>query len=209
MKPGMSRMAYAWDRLSLYLPVILMAALALGTYVLTKSQQQPVAEGRSESRAAQHDVDYVMQGFAVRSFEPSGWLGTQLHGGELRHYTDTDTFEVDTLWLRQYDSEGRRTDAQADRGYANHDGSDITLSGSARLMRPGIPANGRAQEPLIISSQFLHLQPNLKRLETDQPVRVVRGRDVITAGRLSLDGESRTLQLGGRLKAVIQPKAAP
>ena len=59
----------AWDRLSIYLPVVLMGLFALGTYWLVRStpllmSSKPVAE-------AGHDPDYFMRNFSVTSPIPT------------------------------------------------------------------------------------------------------------------------------------------
>ena len=78
---------HAWDRLSIYLPVLLMGLLALGTWWLVRNAPQ-VQEPRPAS-APRHEPDYVMKGFSIQSFDASGRpakRGSGCHGPPLpRH----------------------------------------------------------------------------------------------------------------------------
>ena len=110
-----------WDRVSIYLPIMLMGLLALGTYWLARNTSpapSPVA-----GQATTHEPDYFMSGFSVRNFEPGGRLKTEIHGVEARHYPDTDTLEIDQPRIRAYNEEGVVTTATAKRALSNADGS--------------------------------------------------------------------------------------
>ena len=88
------------DRLAMYLPVILMGVLALGTYWLARNT--PVGLGGStEQRTPTHDPDYFMRGFSVKSFDVDGRLKSEVFGTEARHYPDTDPqySEIDSRML--------------------------------------------------------------------------------------------------------------
>ena len=61
-----------WDRISLYVPILLMGVLALGTYWLARNT--PVFAPPDAQRAATHDPDYFMRGFSVKSFDAGGHL---------------------------------------------------------------------------------------------------------------------------------------
>ena len=72
-----------------------------------------------------------MSRFTVQRFDTEGRPSTFLEGRELRHYTDTDTLEIDELRLRHVDREGRLVHAVAQRGLAHGDGSEVQLFGGA------------------------------------------------------------------------------
>ena len=78
-----------WERASLYLPVLLMGVLALGTYLLVRNT--PVFGPAAGAKPLTHDPDYFMQNFSVRTFHASGQLKSEVLGAEAWHYPDTDT----------------------------------------------------------------------------------------------------------------------
>ena len=57
-----------------YLPMLVMAALALGSWWLVK--QTPVAEGAAAPSAPRSDPDYTMRTFVVQRFAKDGTLRT-------------------------------------------------------------------------------------------------------------------------------------
>src|SRR5215208_1272956 len=83
----------AWERVAVYLPIILMGFMAMGTYWLARNTPS-VGPGEAQ-RALTHDPDYFMRGFSVKTFDANGRLKSQVHGAEARHYPDTDTLEID------------------------------------------------------------------------------------------------------------------
>jgi hypothetical protein len=65
----------AWDRITIYLPVILMGLLALGTYWLARTRRR---SRRRAERAPTHEPDYFLRGFSVKSFDPTGRLKSEI-----------------------------------------------------------------------------------------------------------------------------------
>ena len=86
------------DTLSSYLPLLLMAALALGTWWLVKNT--PGAPPARSADVARGVPDYSMRRFEVQRFAPDGRLTARLEGKELRHYPESDRIEVDELRLQ-------------------------------------------------------------------------------------------------------------
>ncbi len=101
----------AWERLSLYLPVLLMGLLALGTWWLVRSAPRP--ELPAEQQPARHFPDYYMRDFSVKSFDATGRLGSELRGALLFHYPDTDTLEIEQPRMRSVAEDGGVTTARA------------------------------------------------------------------------------------------------
>lgn len=198
-----------WDRLAIYLPVILMGVLALGTYWLARNT--PAFLGGSETqRAPTHDPDYFMRDFAVRTFDVSGRLRTEVFGTEGRHFPDTDTLEVDQPRVRSYNEQGAVTVATARNGISNGDGSEVQLVGNAVVVRDPVPATHTPR--MEIRSEFLHAFMNTERVQTHKPVTLVRGNDQFTGDSMDYDNLDRVLVLRGRVRGRLVPdnaKAAP
>ncbi|MDD2713626.1 MAG: LPS export ABC transporter periplasmic protein LptC, partial [Simplicispira sp.] len=118
-----------WEGVSLYLPVILMGFLALGTWWLVRNAPQPVAA--QAASAPRHEADYFMSDFSVKNFDASGRLQSEVQGGLARHFPDTDTLEIDSVRMRSVAPNGRLTRASAKRALSNADGSEVQLFGNA------------------------------------------------------------------------------
>ena len=194
-----------WDRATLYLPVLLMGLLALGTWWLVRNAPQPVVQAAPQ--APRHEPDYFMQHFAVKSFDAQGQLQSEVHGALARHYPDTDTLEIDQPRVRSTNAQGQRTVATAQRAVSNGDGSEVQLWGNAHITRSQPPAKpgGAEPPPLEFRGEFLHLYRNAERVRSDQPVVLTRGADRFTGDQLEYRHLDRVLELQGRVRGVIHP----
>ena len=195
----------AWDRISIYLPVILMGLLAMGTYWLARNTPSFSAPG--VQRAPTHEADYFLRGFSVKAFDPGGRLKSEIRGAEARHYPDTDTTEIDQPHMRQYNERGALTVATAKRAISNADGSEVQLIGDAVVTREGADSQGRAQPKLEISGDFLHAFMDQERVKSHKPVTIKRGTDVFQAESMDYDNLDRVLELQGRVRGTLQPRA--
>lgn len=196
----------ASDRAAAYLPVILMALLALGSYWLVRNT--PVFGPPAAETAPTHEPDYFMRRFAVRNFDPTGRLKSEIFGTEARHYPDTDTLEIDNPRVRAFNERGELTVATAQRGFSNGDGSEVQLIGNAVVTREASRApNGQLRPRLQISGERLNAFLDTDQVKSDLPVVLQRGDDQFTADRLDYDHNDRVLELDGRVRGVIGPRA--
>lgn len=195
----------AWDRFSLYLPVLLMGLLALGTWWLVRNAPVPVSP--QAERKANHQPDYFMTSFSLKSFDATGRLQSEVQGDIARHYPDTDTLEIDKARIRSVSREGQRTLATADRALTNADASEVQLFGNAVVTREPLPARpGAPAKPRMeFRSEFLHAYTKTERVRSDQPVILIRGNDQFTADGMDYDNLNQVMQLRGRVRGVLQP----
>jgi len=198
----------AVDRVTIYLPVILTAMLALGTYWLVQNAPKLLTPAGKE--VPTHEPDFFMRGFVIKNFLPSGDLRSELFGKEGRHYPDNDTMEVDQVRLRAISPEGLTTRATADRGLSNGDGSEIQLFGNAVVVREAATlGGGRAAPRLEFRGDFLHAYIDTERVTSNKPVTLIRGTDRFTADTLDYDNLSGVANLQGRVRGQLVPSAAP
>lgn len=197
-----------WEQFSLYLPVVLMGLLALGTWWLVRNAPMPLLPAIERQQGNQ--PDYFMKSFSVKSFDASGRLQSEVQGEEARHYPDSDTLEIDKARMRSVTPQGRLTMATADRALTNADGSEVQLFGNAIVTREPLPAKpgSPAQPRLEFRSEFLHAYTNTERVRSDKPVTLTRGNDRFTADGMDYDNLDQVLQLRGRVRGVLQPGAA-
>ena len=197
----------AWERLSLYLPVILMGLLALGTYWLVRNT--PLLAPPEQAPPVSHEPDYFMRKFSVKTFDGMGRLKSEVAGKDVRHYPATDTLEIDLVQIRSFDESGRLTTASARRAVTNGDASEVQLFGDARVVRePVLDKTGGVQPRIEFRSEFLHAFLVTERVTSNKPVELTRGADRFAADTLDFDNLERVLLLKGRVKGTLVPAVA-
>ena len=199
---GTLRAPWAWrviDTASAYLPLLLMATLALGTWWLVKNT--PLFENDRELAPLRHEPDYTMSQFMVQRFAANGAMKVQIEGDVMRHYPDTDTLEIDNPRMRAFGDDGRITNATARKAIANRDGSEVQLSGDAHVVREATDKDAAIE----FRGEFLHCFQNTERVRSHLPVVVTRGGTEFHADSMAYDNLAGLLDLKGHLRAVLTP----
>ena len=193
-----------WDRLSIYLPIAVMALMALGTYWLVQNTPKPVAT--PVERSLRSDPDYYMKDFSVTTFVEAGRLKSEVFGTAARHYPDTDTLEIDRVRIRSFDDQGRLTTATANRGLTNSDATIVELFGNALLIRAAMPGkNGIVQPRIEFRGEYLHANTETERVKSHKPVELRRGNDVFVGDTMDYDNLGQVMVMQGRVKGRIVP----
>ena len=192
-----------WDRLreglTTYLPLLLMAVLAVLTGWLVKSSPRPVEDtAPSTSRAG---PDYAMTGFQVQRHGADGQLRVVLEGEWLRHFAQTRTLEVEGAKVKTFARGGQITQATASRATSNDAATEVTLQGEVKLR--GQLADGRVLE---IDSEYLSWSTDTDRLQTHLPVRLKVGSSEVRAAGLDYDRAGTSLRLQGPVRGQIVPQ---
>ena len=200
------RVLRGWDYVSIYLPILLMATLALGTYWLVRNS--PVFTAQEVAKVAKHDVDYYMRKFTIKSFDEQGAMRSEIKGLEGRHFADTDILEIDQPNIRSISDRGRLVTSTGNRALSNGDGSVVQLFGNARVVRePALDASGKPMPRMEFSGEFLHAFVNDERVKSHLPVVLTRGGDQFTGDTFAFDNISGIADLKGRVKGVLVPRS--
>ena len=194
-----------WERLSMYLPLLMMALLALGTYWLVRNT--PPAPAVEPARVTTHEVDYFMRRVTVKTFDGTGRLKSELFGAEARHFADTETLEIDQVRMRAVNPQGLLTTATANRALSNDAGNEVQLMGNALVVRePQRQTDGRWLPRLEFRGEFLHVFVDDERVKSHLPVLITRGQDQFRGDTLAYDNFSQVADLQGRVKGVLMPR---
>lgn len=132
------RIRHSLDRLTLYLPGILMALFALGSWWLVRSL--PSIFNEAPVQNVRYEPDYYLEQFSVKSFNKQGQLTREISGQGAKHYPDTDTLEISNVTLKGHNPNGQRTDVfTAKSMQMNNKTGEYELSGQVR----GVIAAGK------------------------------------------------------------------
>jgi lipopolysaccharide export system protein LptC len=197
----------SWERISVYLPVILMGLMALGTYWLARNT--PSVGPAEIQRAATHEPDYYMRRFSVKTFDVTGRLKSEVLGTEARHYPDTDTLEIDQPRIRSFNAGGELTIATARLARSNADGSEVQLIGQAVVTREAVTnGKGQTRPRLEFRGEFLHAFLDTERVKSHKPVELTRGDSRFTANSLDFDNIEQVMEMRGRVHGTLVPGPA-
>jgi lipopolysaccharide export system protein LptC len=195
----------AWDRVSIYLPIILMGVLALGTYWLVRST--PMFEPVPPDQPKKHEPDYFMKNFSVKNFDADGRLKSEIQGEQAQHFADTDTLEIEQIRIRNFNEKGHVTMATANRAVTNSDGSEVQLIGNAQVVREAaVNKMGDAIPRMTFKGEFLHAFMETERVTSHKPVELTRGNDQFTADSMEFDNFDQVMQLSGRVRGTLIQK---
>lgn len=190
-------------RASLYLPLVVMGMLALGSWWL--AHNTPTASVPAPERPARTAPDYYLTQFVVKSFDAQGLLISEVRGDKARHFPHTDILEIDAARVISNRNQ-RFITGQGDRGYSNADGSEVQLVGNARVLREaGKDAQGRDLPRLEYRGEFLHAFVRTEEIKSHKPVVVTRGADQFSGDRMNYNHIEGIVQLDGRVRVRLEP----
>jgi lipopolysaccharide export system protein LptC len=201
----MDTLRRALDRLALYLPAVLMALFALGSWWLVRSLPSFFAE--PASKQVRQEPDYFLEYFSVKSFDKSGRLTRELSGDRAQHFPDTDTLDISNVQMHGQNQDGTSVNARAERALAKGDGSQVIFKGSVHLTQAASTSSKASQASIELRSQEITAFVKEERLVSDVPVEIRRGQDVFSAERLEMDSKTGEYALIGKVRGVVN--AAP
>ena len=194
----------AWDRMTLYLPILLMGLFALGTWWLVRNT--PAAIEAISGKPVRHEADYFLRKFAIRTFDDQGRLKSEVFGTQAHHFPDTDTLEIEQVRMRSFSEEGRLTVATANRAISNADGTDVKLLGNVHVVRDPDQAAGAQKPPMEYRSEFLHALTKSDQLKSHLPVVISQGADRFSGDTMAYDNAGGVVELNGHVHGLLTPQ---
>lgn len=190
---------------SLYLPLLVMSALAMASYWVVSLS--PAPDLPKPTATASGLPDYVMTGLRARTFTAQGELRTEVTGSQLRHYPDERTVIIDRAQLRSLHPSGQVTTSQSQQLLSNDERTLWTLRGDVVVTRIGPPTPGNpAPAPFRLEGQTLTYRSDTDTLSSDLPVVLIRGQDRIAGNSLAYQDGAQIADMRGRVRATLQPQ---
>ena len=199
----LARLHQGWDRAAVYLPVLTMGLLALGSYWILRSAPEPQAPALL--RPATHEPDYFMRGFSVRSHGTDGALLSELSGSQVRHYPDNDVIEIDQARLLALNGSGY-TRAEARLLSTDGQQSQYLLEGAVTVERHGSANKAGPESSMHFAGEQLRVYADGQRIASDLPVELTRNGNRATAQSLRYDNSTGVAELQGRVRAQLSAR---
>ena len=181
-----------------YMPLMLMVALALGTWLVAKNTPGLLAP--SGPAVVKHEADYTLDQFDLQRFDPAGALKVEIQGEHMQHFPDDDIMEVEQIRVVSTAPDGHRMIATALHGRARGDSSEVWLDGQGQIISetPG-------ELPIQMNGEHLHAFPKLRQVDSKYMVIVRQGDSEFNGDGLEYDDNTRLLTLHGNVHALMQP----
>jgi lipopolysaccharide export system protein LptC len=196
----MNRLRQLLDKLSIYLPLIVMALLASGSWWLVRSV--PALLTPEANKPVRQDPDYRLADFSVKSFNASGRMTREVIGDKAQHYPATEALHIDQVRIYAESDSGATMNARAEKGIATDDGKQVTLIGNAYAIKH--PQDTRPQ--IELRGQRLVALPDEDRVVSADPVQITRDRDVFTGNTMDFNSNTGEHVLQGRVRGTLAPK---
>lgn len=181
-----------------YLPVLLMLALALGSFWLLR--QTPDWSPPKEVAAPREVPEVIVSGAQIRVYDEVGALQSSLDAERLLRYQASGIAELEGLEMQSNLLSGAQVQARAVRARANADMTEVQLIGAADMWHRSADA-----APAHLQGDFMHFFIDQERVESHLPISFNRGRDSIVAGNVRFDQLRGTLDAAGGVKVVLDP----
>lgn len=187
------------DRLALYLPLLVMGLLALGSWSLVRSVPSLMAP--PTQAAPRSEPDYMLGRFAAQVFDAQGLPVRQLSGERARHYPMGDELHVEQVRIDARSASGAQVQAQALHAVAPGHGERLDLTGQVQVVRL---ADTRAAQ-VDFRGEQLQVLLDEERLVSSQPVQIEREGDHYAAERMEFDVRNGLYDLQGRVRVTLRP----
>lgn len=188
------------DRLSVYLPLLVMALLASGSWWLVRSMPELITP--ESDKTVRLDPDYRLTLFSVKSFDSSGRMTREVSGNNAQHYPATEALHIDQIRIYAESESGAKMNARAAQGVATDDGTRVTLTGNAYAIRHPYNTSPRVE----LRGERLVALPDDDRVTSSDPVQITRERDVFTAATMDFNSSTAEYVLQGRVRGSLAPK---
>lgn len=190
------------DVLSVYLPLIVLALLASGSWWLVRSV--PTLTNPEDNKPVRQDPDYRLADFSVKTFDARGRMTREVTGEKAQHYPATEALHIEEVRIFAQNESDARMNAQAKQGIATDDGTQVTLIGDAFALK-----HPQADRPQIeLRGERLVALPDEDRVVSSDPVNITRDRDVFTANTMNFNSNTGEYELQGRVRGTLAAKPA-
>jgi lipopolysaccharide export system protein LptC len=180
---------------SWFVPALLVALAAL-TFWLDRIAQPPPATPRDVSSL---DPDYIVDGLFASRMDADGRLTHTLRAQKMTHYPEEDLTVLVEPRLVSYAQGEAPVTITSREARMSPNGENVYFEREVRVVR----APTADESELVVLTNYLHVIPDEKIAQTDQPVTIRDANLLVNASGLELNSETRVLKLHGRVKGTL------
>lgn len=184
------------DRFALWLPIAILALLALLTFWIDQS----IKEAGSQNGANEKEPDSIVENFLAVSTDLAGVPRYRLAAEKLSHFSDSKRTFLDNPKLTHLHAEQGEMQISSRKASVSPEGEKVIFTGDVNLLRP---ANDGRNE-MSMRTSYLEVLTEKSEALTREPVFIQQPGMQITANGLHLFANTRVLKLKGRVKVQYQ-----
>jgi len=188
-----------YDRIAAALSVVLLVALAAGSYYLAQTSLRDA--GSRVPRAITHEPDYFVEDVVFTRINARGDPVFRMSAQRMLHYPDDQSSAYDKPVLVSLDPAKPRVSLRADHGRSSAEGEETTLIGNVVLVR----AESAGDPAMTIRTERVTVYSETEIARTDLPVRIERGGSVLTGVGMEFNNAARSLRVDSRVQLTWQP----
>jgi lipopolysaccharide export system protein LptC len=178
-----------------FIPALLVGLAAL-TFWLDRIAQPVTTPTREVSNL---DPDYIVDGLSASAMDATGRLTHTLHAQKMTHFPDEDLTVLVEPRLVSYSAGEAPVTITSREARMSPNGENVYFEREVRVVR----APTATESELVVLTNFLHVIPDAKIAQTDQPVTIRDANLLVNASGLELNSETRVLKLHGRVKGTL------
>ena len=175
------------DRAAALVSIVLLTALALGSYYLAEYA------GRQRPQAAQpgaaHEPDAFAEDFGLTRIDAQGKPVYQVQARRSVHYADDDSTELFEATAVSLDPDTPRVVLRADRAVADRGAAQTHLYGNVVLTRAAEARRAAMQ----VATDYALVLSDTQLVRTHRPVRITQGRSFLAGVGMEYDNVTRRL----------------
>jgi lipopolysaccharide export system protein LptC len=189
------------DRSGGWFVFALLIALAALTFWLDRIAQPDPTAPRDVSSL---DPDYIVDGLWAVKMDAAGRLTHTLRAQKMTHYPDEDlTVLIEPKFVAYGEGQPPVT-ITSRKARMSGNGENVYFEQEVRVVRAPHESTGE----LVMLTNFLHVIPEAKIAQTDQPVTIREANLLVHATGLELNSDTRVLKLFGRVKGTLTEQAS-
>jgi lipopolysaccharide export system protein LptC len=176
------------DRWLAYVPMLLLAGLALLSYWLDQRVQPGNRVRGGDPGSA---PDYIVEHFTATRMNPDGTPRYAVAARRMLHYPGDNSALLEHPELSHFDPKRAPVTIRADEGRLLGNSDEAVFSGNVQVRRHAFADNPE----MTLSTSRLQVLPNRDLARTDREVRLTSGNSTLTSVGLEFNNATRTLKL--------------
>ena len=180
-----------------WLPLALAGALAFMTFWLGQLGRLSLP---TDMGGFGHEPDYIVENFQATAFDEKGLPRHVLTANKLTHYMDDDTARIESPLYTQYVPDRPEVSVKSRRALLSPGGDHVYFLDDVHMVR----AATADRAAMVLNTEYLHVTPDAKRMQTDRGVTVHQAGSSIAAGAMMVEGQENSILFSQRVRSVYE-----